>query len=133
MRYIFILLLISSVISCTDKITYTSKVKQGNSLDKFNVNQLKIGMPKQEVVKLIGTPVMTDIFHNNQWYYVNYSTDIKYRLRIIFKDNKIAKIYSTNLDKLNRLNDKQKVAEQKRLVEEKKLLEQKFIKTEKIK
>ncbi len=133
MRYILALLLLISIISCTDKITYTSKINQGNSLDKFRVNQLKIGMTKQEVVKLLGAPIIVDIFHDNQWDYVNYSTDIKYRLRIIFKNNKVSKIDSINLNELKELNSKQKILEQKRLAKEQELLAQKLAKSQKLK
>jgi outer membrane protein assembly factor BamE len=49
---------------------YKQPVFEGNLLDKANVDQLKQGMTRDQVVALIGSPAMTDPFHHQRWDYV---------------------------------------------------------------
>lgn len=55
----------------TDVITpYRVEVVQGNFVSKEQVEQLKPGMTRQQVRELLGTPLVTDIFHAQRWDYV---------------------------------------------------------------
>lgn len=55
----------------TDAITpYRIEVVQGNFVSKEQVEQLKPGMTRQQVRDLLGTPLVTDIFHSQRWDYV---------------------------------------------------------------
>lgn len=57
---------------------YTVPVRQGNYLDPALVGQLRTGMTKQQIQQLLGTPLITDPFHQNRWdYYYSYSKDGK--------------------------------------------------------
>jgi outer membrane protein assembly factor BamE len=49
------------------------EVQQGNALTNESVAQLKRGMSKDEVVSIIGTPLMQDNFRSNRWDYVYYT------------------------------------------------------------
>lgn len=52
---------------------YTVPVRQGNYIDQTLVAQLRPGMTKQQVQRLMGTPLITDPFHQNRWdYYYQY-------------------------------------------------------------
>ncbi|MDQ2972577.1 MAG: outer membrane protein assembly factor BamE [Rhodanobacteraceae bacterium] len=51
-------------------IIYKPDVQQGNLLDAKNVQQLKSGMSKQQVVALLGTPSVTSPFAQSRWDYV---------------------------------------------------------------
>lgn len=52
---------------------YTITVRQGNYLDQEAIAQLKPGMTKQQVRSLMGTPLVSDPFHQNRWdYYYQY-------------------------------------------------------------
>lgn len=51
-------------------IIYKPDVQQGNLLDAKNVQQLKPGMSKQQVVALLGTPSVTSPFAQSRWDYV---------------------------------------------------------------
>lgn len=51
------------------------KVAQGNFISRELIaNSLYIGMKKHEVRSLFGSPLFSDIFHFNNWYYVFYLT-----------------------------------------------------------
>ena len=76
---------------------YQPKIKQGNILDAHQINKLKIGMNKEMVKEVLGTPVIVDIFHDNNWLYINASSNENYRLTLIFKDDKLQHIDSYNL------------------------------------
>jgi outer membrane protein assembly factor BamE len=68
MRKAFVVLLAAVLLSGCNFI-YRQPVFQGNLLDKQNVEQLKPGMTKAQVVALIGDPVVADPFHHERWDY----------------------------------------------------------------
>ena len=49
---------------------YRIDIRQGNTLDTKVVDSLRVGMTKQQVVFLLGTPLVQDPFHPNRWDYV---------------------------------------------------------------
>jgi outer membrane protein assembly factor BamE len=68
MRKVFVVLLAALLLSGCGFI-YRQPVFQGKLLDKQNVDQLKPGMTKAQVVALIGDPVVADPFHHERWDY----------------------------------------------------------------
>jgi len=103
---------------------FKSDINQGSVLDRFNVNQLKIGMSKTEVQNLIGSPSVIDPFHNSQWDYINHSTlykkdDINYRLTLIFDKNILKNIDASKLSSLPPLTEKEQELENTRIAKEK--------------
>jgi outer membrane protein assembly factor BamE len=49
---------------------YRIEIQQGNYLAPDQVALLKTGMTKDQVRNLLGTPLLTDIFHASRWDYV---------------------------------------------------------------
>lgn len=49
---------------------YRVAVVQGNFISREAVSQLKLGMTKEQVRFLLGTPLLNDIFHADRWDYV---------------------------------------------------------------
>ncbi|CAM5795153.1 outer membrane protein assembly factor BamE [Ottowia pentelensis] len=49
---------------------YKPEVVQGNFVSKEQVAQLQPGMTRLQVRDLLGTPLMTSLFHNDRWDYV---------------------------------------------------------------
>ena len=45
-------------------------INQGNIVSQEMVNQLRPGMNRRQVTYLLGTPLLTDPFHDNEWDYV---------------------------------------------------------------
>ena len=48
---------------------YRVEIVQGNVLTKEQVAQVKPGMPREQVRDILGTPLLTDIFHADRWDY----------------------------------------------------------------
>lgn len=47
-------------------------IPQGNRIDPALVDQLEIGMSRNQVEFLLGTPAIVDLHHPDKWYYVFY-------------------------------------------------------------
>jgi outer membrane protein assembly factor BamE len=49
---------------------YKVEVVQGNFVGKEQIEQLRTGMSRQQVREILGTPLLTDVFHAQRWDYV---------------------------------------------------------------
>src|SRR3990170_1219150 len=65
-----ILLLALQLAGCGWLAPYRIDIKQGNFVSQEMVAQLKRGMTKEQVRFVLGTPLVTDIFHADRWDYV---------------------------------------------------------------
>ncbi|MEE4184357.1 MAG: outer membrane protein assembly factor BamE [Gammaproteobacteria bacterium] len=70
---------------------YELDVQQGNKLEPGDVEKIEVGMTRNQVRFLLGTPVVADVFHKDRWDYVYYfrpgrSTDPERRWVIIWFD-----------------------------------------------
>ena len=76
---------------------YRMEIQQGNFISQEAVSQLKPGMSKEQVRFVLGTPLVTDIFHADRWDYV-YFRDVRGRAReerrivVVFEDGKLARV-----------------------------------------
>lgn len=85
--------------ACTDWI-YRIDVPQGNFLDVKDVEKLRIGMNKEQVIFVLGRPVVSDSFDHDTWYYVyemkrgmkKRGEDFKKQLIIQFEEDKITEV-----------------------------------------
>ena len=48
---------------------YRPDVQQGNFISKEMVSQLKVGMTPEQVRFILGSPLLTDLFHETRWDY----------------------------------------------------------------
>ena len=88
---------------------YKPTILQGTVLNIEEVSQLQLGMSKDAVMNLIGSPSIIDPFHQQQWDYINHSTidgelEIRYRLKLIFTDNLLSEIDKSGLEELLNYN-----------------------------
>jgi len=49
---------------------YKVDVQQGNVLDQSDVKKIHIGMKKEQVTDILGTPVLSDSLESDNWEYV---------------------------------------------------------------
>ena len=49
---------------------YTIDIQQGNIIDQAMVDQLRPGMNKRQVLYIMGSPMLDDVFHKNRWDYL---------------------------------------------------------------
>lgn len=50
-------------------LLYKQPIHQGNLIEKSAADQLQVGMSKQQVTTLLGTPSIADPFHQQRWDY----------------------------------------------------------------
>jgi outer membrane protein assembly factor BamE len=96
---------------------YRPDVQQGNFVSQEMVAQLKPGMTQDQVVFLLGTPLLTDVFHSDRW---DYSFSLQKgngeittsRVTVFFKDKLVSSFEGGDLptekDYLARIADKAK-------------------------
>jgi outer membrane protein assembly factor BamE len=51
---------------------YEIDVQQGNKLEPQDIESIQVGMTRNQVKFLLGTPVVTDVFHEDRWDYIYY-------------------------------------------------------------
>lgn len=76
---------------------YRMVIQQGNFISQEMVAQLKPGMTKEQVRFVLGTPLVTDIFHADRWDYVFFreSADGKREQRnlsVVFENSKLVRV-----------------------------------------
>jgi len=76
---------------------YRMTIQQGNYLSQDMVAQLKPGMTREQVRYVLGTPLVTDMFHADRWDYVFYRElpDGKREQRslsVVFEKDKLARV-----------------------------------------
>lgn len=74
--------------------SYTIDIQQGNYVSQEMVSRLKPGMSKEQVRFVMGTPLLTDIFHANRWDYVYYhkipgGKTVERKVAVFFKDGRL--------------------------------------------
>jgi len=73
---------------------YRIDIQQGNLLEEDSVDQAAVGMTKSQILFLLGTPMVTDSFHEDRWDYTYYlrrgrSRDIDRRWLIVYFDGDV--------------------------------------------
>lgn len=76
---------------------YTLEIQQGNIIDQAMVDQLRPGMNKRQVLYIMGSPMLNDVFHKNRWDYVNSNQPsgedrVQKQLSIFFENDQITGI-----------------------------------------
>jgi outer membrane protein assembly factor BamE len=85
--------------ACADWI-FRIDIPQGNFLDDKDVKKLRIEMTKEQVVYVLGKPVLEDSFDHDTWYYLyqmkrgmkQRGDDFRKELTIKFVDDKISEV-----------------------------------------
>jgi outer membrane protein assembly factor BamE len=69
---------------------YKFDIVQGNFVSKEQVDALRPGMSRQQIREILGTPLLTSVFHADRWDYVfsinrQYAEPQEYKLTLYFK------------------------------------------------
>lgn len=75
-------------------------IPQGNFLQQSDIDKLRIGMNKEQVIFVLGRPVVKDAFNDDIWYYYYEITrgqskngeDLQNQFLIHFVDDKVASV-----------------------------------------
>ena len=85
--------------ACADWLPEAHKLdlQQGNTVKLEQLEAISIGMSKTEVRKIMGSPMLSDPFHNQRWDYIyrfipNKGFERKSLLTLYFEDDLLVKI-----------------------------------------
>jgi outer membrane protein assembly factor BamE len=101
---------------------YRPTIQQGNFVSQEMLSQLKAGQTRDQVRFILGTPLLTDVFHGDRWDYPFYLARgngelTTSRVSVYFKDNKVDHFDGANLptekEYIARIAGPAKVVEQK--------------------
>ena len=81
---------------------YKVEVAQGNFVSKEQVSALKTGMPRAQVMDILGTPLLVSVFHADRWEYVftmkRQGVESKpYKLTVFFKGDLLDKVDGSDM------------------------------------
>lgn len=81
---------------------YRPDIQQGNFISEEMLAQLKVGMTQDQVRFILGTPLLTDVFHAERWDYPfrlakGNGEVTTSRVVVFFKDGKVASFEGGNL------------------------------------
>ena len=77
---------------------YRIEIQQGNYVTQEMVTQLKPGLTRDQVRFVMGTPLVSDIFHDDRWDYVFVrqranSQEVEHRrVAVFFEDGKLKRV-----------------------------------------
>lgn len=102
MRVFLIILAAFSLSAC--QLIYKLPTRQGNVIEQKQLDQLKVGMTREQVKFLLGTPVAASPFESQRWDYVGYykSPRGKVANRVVslyFDQNTLARMEGTEAPK----------------------------------
>ena len=101
-KSLFSLILLTSLtlVSCSTIMSYipgvyTIDIQQGNIIEQSMVDQLRPGMNKRQVLYIMGSPMLDNVFHKNRWDYL-YSNQpsgeerVQKQISLFFENDQIA-------------------------------------------
>lgn len=97
-RGVLLIALLGILSACGSvRFPYRAEVVQGNVVTKEQIQVLRPGMPRYVVKEIMGTPLITSMFHENRWDYAftlnrQGAEPQQRRVSLFFKDNVLARI-----------------------------------------
>ncbi len=92
-KIIIYFLLCATLTACA----YVPDIQQGNMVTQDKLDQLKTGMDQRQVIYIMGSPMLTDPFHQNRWdYYYSFTPNggetTRYGATLYFDNGKLSKV-----------------------------------------
>lgn len=84
--------------ACNPLKPYRIEIQQGNHITQEQVSQLKPGMTREQVRFVLGTPLLTDMFHADRWDYIfrrqlaDSNKLEERRLTVVFVDDRLSSV-----------------------------------------
>ena len=70
----FILIFLSAMLlalsGCSSFSPYKMEIRQGNYVTPDMRKKIKVGMSRMQVTSVLGSPLVSDVFHANRWDYI---------------------------------------------------------------
>jgi outer membrane protein assembly factor BamE len=83
--------------SLLEKLVYRIDINQGNFVEQSSVDRLRVGMTKEQVRYLLGSPMLIENGKPDTWYYIYHHTEghndsIQKNLIVHFEDQGLARL-----------------------------------------
>ena len=99
MRKIPLLILLFVGIALCNACVYRANISQGNLVKQEDLDQVELGMTRNQIRFLLGTPMIDDPFHADRWDYVYYlkigrkDAGFKRWVSVYFEDDAVTDIH----------------------------------------
>lgn len=70
--FFFLIFSLSGCTSLYDTFVYQIDVTQGNYIEDDKLDQIILGMSQEQVIFILGSPMLIDQFDSSKWYYIRY-------------------------------------------------------------
>ena len=97
-RKSFTLFCLCLALAAANGCVYRATISQGNLIGQEDLDQVEIGMTRNQIRFLLGTPMIDDPFHQDRWDYVYYlkigrkDAGFKRWVSIFFVDDRVSEI-----------------------------------------
>jgi len=96
-RIFYIALFLLALSGCGSIHPYRPDVSQGNLINMDNVNKLRLGMTQDQVIHIMGSPVLQNIFADNRLTYIytlwpNRGPSVRKAVILTFRNNQLVSI-----------------------------------------
>jgi len=97
-RKSLVLILLWIALATASGCVYRANIAQGNLIKQEDLDQAEVGMTRNQIRFLLGTPMIDDPFHQQRWDYVYYlkigrkDAAFKRWVSIFFVDDRVSEI-----------------------------------------
>ena len=97
-RYLIIAIFLVSLVASSGCV-YRQSIAQGNLIEQEDLDQVEVGMTRNQIRFLLGTPMIDDPFHKDRWDYVYYlkvgreDATFKRWISIFFENDLVSEIH----------------------------------------
>ena len=97
-RKSILLFALIAMLAAASGCVYRQTIAQGNLIEQEDLDQVEIGMTRNQIRFLLGTPMIDDPFHRDRWDYVYYlkigrkDAGFKRWVSIFFVDDRVSEI-----------------------------------------
>ena len=100
MRKVLILTTLVFTLLFSTACVYRSGIIQGGSVDERAINRVEVGMDRDQVRRLLGTPAVQDAYHPDRWDYIYYTLNMSNskqteRVSVFFENGRVTKVENT--------------------------------------
>jgi outer membrane protein assembly factor BamE len=93
-----LLVLVFAALAVSGGCVYRASISQGNLIKQEDLDQAEVGMTRNQIRFLLGTPMVDDPFHRDRWDYVYYlkigrkDAGHKRWVSIFFEEDRVSEI-----------------------------------------
>ncbi|MDX1380699.1 MAG: outer membrane protein assembly factor BamE [Xanthomonadales bacterium] len=78
-------------------LVYKQNIQQGNALEQEDLDELQLGMTRNQVLFVMGTPAVRDPFHQDRWDYIHTfsrrgSDPLKRKVTLYFEGDRLVRM-----------------------------------------